>query len=61
VEARTPALDDRVESARAVRARAARAWRPVAQSGWAQPPLRGSSHRPQSYSVGGGAASGGVG
>ncbi len=62
VEARTPALDDRVVSAQAPRARAARARRPVAQSGWAQsgwaqsgwaqPALRGSSRRTRSYSEG---------
>jgi hypothetical protein len=58
VEARTPALDDQVASARAPRAWAARAQRLVALSGRVQLPLLGSLHHPQSYSEGGG---GGVG
>jgi hypothetical protein len=61
MEAWTPALDDRVASAWAPRAGAARARRSVAQSGLAQPPLYGSLHRPRSHSKGGGGADGGIG
>ncbi len=45
VEAKTPALDDRVASAQSPRALAARARRPVVQSGQAQLLLLGSLRR----------------